>query len=109
MPIERGFLTIIEKAIGEDIKLEEIGQLFPDDSSAKQSLMQQQSRQDMLTQGQEVKLACGKEALAQSLKMIHSCRVGFWTAQQEETRWRWTWRIRFVENDRRHFTIQKGF
>lgn len=53
MPIERGFLTIIEKAIGEDIKLEEIGLLFPDDPSAKQSLMQQQARQD---QGQEVPL-----------------------------------------------------
>lgn len=63
MPIERGFLTIIEKAIGEDIKLDEIGLLFPDDPSAKQSLMQQQARQD---QGQEVPTAPHMQALDQA-------------------------------------------
>lgn len=39
MPLERGFLALIEKAISEDIKLEEFESLFPDDLSKKASLM----------------------------------------------------------------------
>lgn len=40
MPLERGFLSLIEKAIAEDIKLEEFENMFPDDPSKKASLMQ---------------------------------------------------------------------
>jgi mRNA guanylyltransferase len=45
MPLERGYLGMVEKAIGEDIKLEEFENLFPDDPSKKTSLMQK-LRQD---------------------------------------------------------------
>ncbi|KAG2781083.1 hypothetical protein PC129_g20823 [Phytophthora cactorum] len=43
MPLERSFLAMIEKAIGEDIKLDEIERFFPDDPSKKP---QQKSRHD---------------------------------------------------------------
>ncbi|RLN84717.1 hypothetical protein BBJ28_00002572, partial [Nothophytophthora sp. Chile5] len=42
MPLESGFLAMTEKAIGEDIKLEEIQRFFPDDPSKKPSLSSQQ-------------------------------------------------------------------
>lgn len=45
MPLERGYLGMVEKAIGEDIKLEEFETLFPEDPSKKTSLMQK-IRQD---------------------------------------------------------------
>lgn len=35
MPIERQYLTLIEKAIGEDVHMEEIEQMFSEDSSKK--------------------------------------------------------------------------
>ncbi|KUF91826.1 mRNA-capping enzyme [Phytophthora nicotianae] len=43
MPLERSYLAMIEKAIGEDIKLDEIERFFPDDPSKKP---QQKSRHD---------------------------------------------------------------
>lgn len=45
MPLERTYLSMVEKALGEDIKLEEFETLFADDLSKKTSLMQK-SRQD---------------------------------------------------------------
>ncbi|KAL4158180.1 hypothetical protein PRNP1_003959 [Phytophthora ramorum] len=45
MPLERNFLSVIEKAIGEDIKLDEIERFFPDDPS-KKPMAQQKSRHD---------------------------------------------------------------
>ncbi|KAG7379099.1 hypothetical protein PHYPSEUDO_009073 [Phytophthora pseudosyringae] len=46
MPLERNFLAMIEKAIGEDIKLDEIERFFPDDPSKKPTSSQQKSRHD---------------------------------------------------------------
>ncbi|GAB9465904.1 hypothetical protein Gpo141_00003291 [Globisporangium polare] len=45
MPLERAYLSMVEKALGEDIKLEEFETLFVDDPSKKTSLMQK-GRQD---------------------------------------------------------------
>ncbi|KAJ8531700.1 hypothetical protein ON010_g14262 [Phytophthora cinnamomi] len=49
MPLERNFLVMIEKAVGEDIKLEEIERFFPDDPSKKPISSQQKSRHDTPT------------------------------------------------------------
>jgi hypothetical protein len=46
MPLERTFLAMVEKAIGEDIKLEEIERFFPDDPSKKPMSAQQKNRHD---------------------------------------------------------------
>ena len=46
MPLERTFLTMIEKAVGEDIKLDEIERFFPDDPSKKSMSVQHQGRND---------------------------------------------------------------
>ncbi|EEY66492.1 uncharacterized protein PITG_17110 [Phytophthora infestans T30-4] len=43
MPLERSYLAMIEKAIGEDIKLDEIERFFPDDPNKK---TQQKSRHE---------------------------------------------------------------
>ncbi|GLD95288.1 hypothetical protein PINS_up003932 [Pythium insidiosum] len=44
MPIERSYLAVIEKAIGEDVRIEEIEQLFPDDPAKKVVAPQPKSR-----------------------------------------------------------------
>ncbi|RQM12151.1 hypothetical protein DD237_006404 [Peronospora effusa] len=49
MPLEHNFLTMIEKAASEDIKLEEIEQFFPDDASKKLILSQQKGRHETPT------------------------------------------------------------
>ncbi|CEG43064.1 mrna capping enzyme [Plasmopara halstedii] len=46
MPYERIFLAIIEKAINEDIKLDEIERFFPEDTSKKTMSLQQKNRHD---------------------------------------------------------------
>ncbi|CAI5717394.1 unnamed protein product [Hyaloperonospora brassicae] len=46
MPLERNHLTMIEEAVGEDIKLDEIEQFFPDDLSKKSMSGAQKSRSD---------------------------------------------------------------
>lgn len=46
MPLERSYLSLIEKAVIEDIKLEEIERFFPDDPSKKSSLSGQKMRQE---------------------------------------------------------------
>ncbi|CAH0482511.1 unnamed protein product [Peronospora belbahrii] len=46
MPYERNLLTMIEKAVSEDIKLEEIERFFPDETSKKPMSSQQKSRHE---------------------------------------------------------------
>ncbi|KAI9913589.1 hypothetical protein PsorP6_005313 [Peronosclerospora sorghi] len=46
MPLERTFLTTIEKAVLEDIKLDEIERLFPEDSSKKSMMSQPKNRHE---------------------------------------------------------------
>ncbi|TMW62947.1 hypothetical protein Poli38472_005565 [Pythium oligandrum] len=45
MPIERSFLMLYEKAISEDVRLEEVEQLFPEDPSKKPAIVQPKPRE----------------------------------------------------------------
>lgn len=57
MPLERNHLTMIEEAVGEDIKLDEIEQFFPDDLSKKSMSGAQKSRSDV-TSTPDVRACC---------------------------------------------------
>lgn len=57
MPMERSYLTLIEKAVTEDIKLEEIERFFPDDAAKKANLSGQKMRQESAS-NQEVSSPC---------------------------------------------------
>lgn len=68
MPLERTYLSIVEKALGEDIKLEEFETLFPDDQSKKTSLMQR-SRQDSV--GNASLSAAGQQDVCKPYRSLH--------------------------------------
>ena len=53
-PVERAYMSVVEKAVSEDVKLEEIEHFFPEEPK-KQSASQQKSRSEPSAHASEVR------------------------------------------------------